>query len=322
MDLPPSTSTPRPPPGMRPIQGGTFAMGSEAFYPEEAPMRRVSVDAFWIDETPVTQRQFDQFVRATGHKTVAETPPDSRLYRGMTAAMARPGSLVFRPSAGPVYLGDPWLWWEFRAGADWRRPLGAQGPAKGLKDHPVVHIAHADAEAYAAWAGKALPSEAEWEFAARGGLEDAAYAWGEELAPDGRWLANYWRGEFPWQKLDVDDWSRTSPVRSFPANGYGLHDMIGNVWEWTDDWYAQPEAPTMACCVPANPRGPAFEASLDPDLPDLAIGRKVVKGGSHLCADNYCRRYRPAARQPHALDSSASHIGFRCVIRGQPAAAR
>jgi formylglycine-generating enzyme len=303
--------------GMRPIPGGVFAMGCETFYPEESPIRRVKVDPFWIDETPVTQKQFDAFVRATGYKTVAETAPDPKQYPGMTADLAKPGSLVFQPLPGPVWLGDPWQWWEFRFGANWRRPLGAQGSARGLADHPVVHITFQDAEAYAAWAGKALPTEAEWEFAARGGLEGADYAWGDEQAPAGQMLANYWQGEFPWQNLELDGWPRTSPVRTYPANGYGLFDMIGNVWEWTTDWYGQPSAPSKSCCVPSNPRGAAFEESLDPDLPDIPIGRKVIKGGSHLCADNYCRRYRPAARHPQAVDSSTSHLGFRCVVRGQ-----
>ena len=304
--------TPR---GMRWIEGGEFQMGSDRFYPEEAPARRVRVDGFWIDQTPVTNRQFAAFVRATGHKTLAETPPDPRDYPGMDPEMARAGSLVFQPTAGPVRLDDPSQWWAFRFGACWRRPLGKPGPL-ALDDHPVVHVAYEDALAYAEWAGKALPTEAEWEFAARGGTT-SDYAWGDELAPGGAMLANYWQGEFPWRNQALDGWERTSPVGAFPPNGHGLHDMIGNVWEWTCDWYADAAglAPASPCCVPSNPRGGVAEESYDPLTPQVKIPRKVIKGGSHLCAESYCRRYRPAARHPQAIDSSTGHIGFRCVLR-------
>ena len=304
--------TPR---GMRWIEGGEFQMGSDRFYPEEAPARRVRVDGFWIDQTLVTNRQFAAFVRATGHKTLAETPPDPRDYPGMDPEMARAGSLVFQPTVGPVRLDDPSQWWAFRFGACWRRPLGKPGPL-ALDDHPVVHVAYEDALAYAEWAGKALPTEAEWEFAARGGTT-SDYAWGDELAPGGAMLANYWQGEFPWRNQALDGWERTSPVGAFPPNGHGLHDMIGNVWEWTCDWYAAAAglAPARPCCVPSNPRGGVAEESYDPLTPQVKIPRKVIKGGSHLCAESYCRRYRPAARHPQAIDSSTGHIGFRCVLR-------
>ena len=299
---------------MRRLDGGAFTMGSDAFYPEERPARRVQVHPFWIDETPVTNRQFAAFVRATGHRTVAEIAPNPADYPGMPKSMARAGSLVFTPPSGPVDLANPGGWWSFHFGAYWGRPYGRHGP-KALDDHPVAHIALADAEAYSAWAGKALPTEAEWEFAARGGLDGAEFAWGDELAPGGAMLANYWQGEFPWQNLETDGWARTSPVRSYPANGHGLFDMVGNVWEWTCDWWAEGGPAPKSCCLPTNPRGGAEDGSYDPRTPQVRIQRKVIKGGSHLCAQTYCQRYRPAARHPQAIDSSTTHLGFRCVVR-------
>ncbi len=304
--------------GMRFIEGGAFAMGSDRFYPEEAPVRQVRVDGFWIDETPVTNRQFAQFVEATSYRTVAETAPDPRDYPGMPPEMARAGSLLFQRTATPVDLGDFSQWWQFSFGTDWRHPHGPDSNLDELWDHPVVHIVFQDAEAYARWAGKALPTEAEWEFAARGGLDGADYGWGDELAPGGAMLANYWQGMFPYSNLLEDGYERTSPVRTYAPNGYGLYDMIGNVWEWTADWYAPPRVERKAkgsCCVPANPRGGTKRESLDPANPHVPIPRKVLKGGSHLCAPNYCQRYRPAARHPQAVDSSTSHIGFRCIVR-------
>lgn len=299
------------------LAGAVFMMGSEQFYPEERPRRRVRVDDFWIDEAPVTNREFEAFVTATGYRTFAEIPPNPADYPGMTPEMARAGSLVFDKPPARVAMSDATLWWLFRFGAYWRQPFGPDSSLAGLQDHPVVHIAYQDAEAYAKWAGKSLPTEAEWEYAARGGL-DSEYAWGDELAPAGRMLANYWQGEFPWQNDMADGWERTSPVRSFPANSFGLYDMIGNVWEWTCDWFAQPAMERKiagSCCVPANPRGAAERDSYDPHSP-IQIPRKVLKGGSHLCAANYCQRYRPAARYPQPIDTSTSHVGFRCVIRG------
>jgi sulfatase modifying factor 1 len=293
--------------GMRHVPGGEFTMGSDRFYLEERPRRRVRVDAFWMDETPITNRQFAQFVATTGYRTFAETPPNPTDYPGMPAAMVRAGSLVFERPRTPVDVRDWQQWWQFRFGAHWRQPLGEGSSITTLEDHPVVHIAYADAEAYAAWAGKSLPTEAEWEYAARAG-SDTEYAWGDELAPAGRMFANYWQGEFPHQNLLLDGWERTSPVGTFPANAFGLRDLIGNVWEWTCDWYAQSlmrDKPAGSCCIPVNP----------PATPQFRIGRKVLKGGSHLCAPNYCQRYRPAARYAQAIDTSTSHIGFRCIVR-------
>ena len=306
------------PQGMRHIVGAEFQMGSTRFYPEEAPVRRVWVDSFWIDETPVTNAAFAEFVNETGYVTFAERPPNPKDYPGMPPEMAYPGSLVFTPPQNLIDLTDHGQWWNFVHGADWRHPEGPDSSIEALSDHPVVHIAYSDAEAYARWAGKALPTEAEWEFAARGGFEGKEYAWGDELAPDGRMMANYWQGLFPLHNSCLDGWERTSPVGCFPANGHGLHDMIGNVWEWTEDWYV--EMPhggpkTAQCCVARNPRGGTLRESRDPSMPHIRFGRKVLKGGSHLCAPNYCRRYRPAARHPETTDSSTSHIGFRCVLR-------
>lgn len=304
--------------GMRHVPGGAFQMGSDRFYPEEAPVRRVQVDGFWIDETPVTNRDFARFVAATGHVTLAEIAPDPKDYPGMDPASALPGSLLFQRTRGPVDLADYSQWWYFSFGTDWRHPHGPDSSLDGLEDHPVVHVAFEDAEAYAKWAGKSLPTEAEWEYAARGGLDGADFAWGDELAPGGAMLANYWQGAFPFANTLDDGYERTSPVGTYPANGHGLFDMIGNVWEWTTDWFAQPRIERKAkgsCCVPANPRGGTKRGSLDPTNPDAPIPRKVLKGGSHLCAPNYCQRYRPAARHPQAVDSSTSHIGFRCIIR-------
>lgn len=305
-----------PLPGMRHIDGGTFSMGSERFYPEEAPVRQVRVDAFWIDEAPVTNAEFARFVGATGHVTAAEIAPDPADYPGMVPELAHPGSAVFEKTTVPVDIGDPSNWWHFRLGADWRHPLGPGSTIKGLDEHPVVHVTAGDAEAYADWAGKRLPTEAEWEFAARGGLESADYAWGDELSPGGKVMANTWFGLFPFANQSPHGWQRTSAVRSFEPNGHGLFDMIGNVWEWTADWYAEarPGAKRKdSCCINENPRGASKQASRDPAS---GFPRRVVKGGSHLCAPNYCQRYRPAARHPETIDTSTSHIGFRCAVSG------
>jgi sulfatase modifying factor 1 len=299
------------------LPGGEFTMGSDRFYPEEAPRRRAWVGPFRIDRRPVTNRQFAKFVSETGYLTLAEYSPDQRDYPGMDPALAVPGSLVFRKTAGPVALDDPANWWQFVPGASWRRPAGSDSSLDGLDNHPVVHVAYADAAAFATWAGKDLPTEAEWEYAARGGLADADYAWGDALAPGGKMLANYWQGLFPFANQQLDGWEGTSPVEAFPANGHGLSDMIGNVWEWTQDWWSSKAktAAAKACCVARNPRGGRLRDSYDPRFPLVRIGRKVLKGGSHLCAENYCRRYRPAARHPEMIDSATSHIGFRCVVR-------
>ncbi len=313
---PPAPSTDRN--GMRRLDAGVFTMGSDRFYPEEAPARRVRVDPFWIDETPVTNAQFSAFVEATGHVTFAEVPPRPEDYPGLLPHLAQAGSLVFQPTPGAVAL-DSLAWWDFRVGADWRRPLGPGSDLAGLDNHPVVHIAYDDAKAYAKWAGKTLPTEAQWEFAARGGLEGADFAWGDDLAPAGAVLANYWRGPFPHARQTIDGWERTSPVGAFPANGHGLHDMIGNVWEWTRDWFSAPAAHRKVrgdCCIPTNPRGATKHDSIERRDGLGRTPRKVLKGGSHLCAESYCQRYRPAARYAQPIDTTASHVGFRCVSVG------
>jgi formylglycine-generating enzyme required for sulfatase activity len=298
------------------IEGGTFRMGSERHYAEERPMRWVAVDGFWIDARPVTNREFAAFVRATGWVTTAERPPDPADYPGALPELLAPGSLVFTPTDGPTPLDSLHAWWRYTLGADWRHPLGPDSSLAGLWDHPVVHVAWADVEAYARWAGKATPTEAEWEYAARGGLDGAEFAWGDELFPNGRIMANTWLGQFPFQTAKPGGRFRTSRVGAFPANGYGLHDMIGNTWEWTQDWWSAqgPEA-ASPCCAPRNPRGGTETESRDLSCPGGHIPRKVLKGGSHLCAPSYCRRYRPAARHPQPIDTSTSHIGFRCVAR-------
>jgi sulfatase modifying factor 1 len=303
--------------GMVYIPGGTFRMGSDQHYPEEAPAHRVTVDSFRMDRTPVTNRQFRKFIEATGYVTFAEIAPDPKDYPGALPHMLKAGSLVFTPPDHPVDLSNFMNWWTFKIGANWRRPCGKGSSVRGLDDHPVVHIAYRDAEAYAAWAGEELPTEAEWEFAARGGLDGAEFAWGAEFTSGSRHMANTWQGEFPWQNLAQDGFERTSPVEAFPANCYGLFDMIGNVWEWTADWYSSGHTadPPKACCIPENPRGGNEAGSYDPCQPQFKIPRKVVKGGSHLCAPNYCRRYRPAARHAQPIDTSMSHVGFRCIRR-------
>jgi len=308
---------PAPSAGMRWVPAGTFLMGSDAHYPEEAPAHKVTVDGFWIDSRPITNDAFAKFVEETGHVTFAEIAPDPADYPGALSEMLHPGSLVFQKPGRPVNMRDMRNWWAFTLGADWRHPGGPATDLEGMDRHPVVHVAFSDAEAYAKWAGKALPTEAEWERAARGGLEGAVYAWGDELMPRGRAMANYWQGQFPHENTLEDGWERTSPVGMFPANGYGLFDMIGNVWEWTDDWYAprHQQPAKHSCCVPRNPRGASRDESIDLRQPEIRIPRKVLKGGSHLCAPNYCQRYRPAARYPEPVDTSTSHVGFRCIIR-------
>jgi formylglycine-generating enzyme required for sulfatase activity len=300
------------------IPGGVFTMGSDHHYPEEAPAHRVEVEGFWIDRGPVTNAQFQKFVKATGHVSLAERPADPADYPDALPALLAPSSIVFVPPPGPIGTGDPYRWWQYVPGANWRHPEGPGSSIRGREQHPVVHVAHADALAYAAWIGKRLPSEAEWERAARGGLEDVEFAWGEELHPGGRPVANTYQGDFPHHNSRLDGWERTSPVGSFPANGYGLLDMIGNVWEWTDDWYRDhaglPAKAAGSCCTLRDPRGGSLEESIDPASQHGVIPRKVVKGGSFLCAPSYCRRYRPAARMAQGIDTSTCHMGFRCVI--------
>jgi formylglycine-generating enzyme required for sulfatase activity len=297
------------------IPGGVFKMGSNDFYSEERPTHNVEVDGLWMDEHPVTVTEFRTFVKATGYVTLAERPLDAADYPDAEPDLLVPGSLVFDSPGHPVDLRDASNWWTYRPGAQWRYPEGPGSTLHGRDRHPVTHIAPEDAEAYATWIGKTLPTEAEWEFAARGGLDGATFVWGNEFAPKGKMMANTWQGEFPWQNLGTDGFKGTSPVKSFPPNGYGLYDMAGNVWEWTSDFFTTFKGFERACCVPKNPRATSPESSLVVGEPGAQIPRKVIKGGSYLCAPNYCLRYRPAARQGEATDTSTSHIGFRCAIR-------
>jgi sulfatase modifying factor 1 len=307
-------------PDMVHVPIGRFRMGSAAFYPEEAPVREVEVGAFTIDRGPVTVDEFARFIEETGYVTVAERAPDPADYPDADPALLCPGSAVFHPTRGPVPLDDPTRWWAYVPGANWQHPWGPSSDNAERGGHPVTHVAFEDADAYAQWANKQLPSEAEWEYAARGGLDCAVFAWGDEPQPDGELMANVWQGEFPWRNTGAKGWRGTSPVGLFPANGFGLQDVTGNVWEWTSDYYSAEgpgsDSPPSACCKPSpNPRIDTPAASYDHGVPGASIPRRVIKGGSHLCAASYCLRYRPAARQPEAVDTSTSHIGFRCIIR-------
>jgi formylglycine-generating enzyme len=302
------------------IPPGTFRMGSDSFYPEEGPVREVEVGGFAIDRGPVTVATFARFTEETGYVTLAERPPDPAEYPDADPSLLVAGSAVFHPTPHPVRLDDPSRWWAYVPGANWRHPWGPASDNSQRQDHPVTHVAYPDAEAYAQWAGKQLPSEAEWEYAARGGLDAAIFTWGNELRPKAELPANFWQGEFPWRNRGAKGWRGTSPVGLFTANGYGLYDMTGNVWEWTSDYYssrgAGSEAAVSPCCrPPADPRVENPEASYAVGEPGAHIPRRVIKGGSHLCAPCYCLRYRPAARQPETIDTSTSHIGLRCVTR-------
>lgn len=296
------------------IPGGTFSMGSENFYPEEAPVHQESVGAFYMDSCPVTNDRFAEFVRDTGYVTISEQRPDPAEYPGVPEEALVAGSLVFHRTEGPVDLRDWTQWWAYIPGAQWRHPEGPDSSIDGRGDHPVVHVAYDDALAYAGWAGKELPSEAEWEFAARGGLDRAIFTWGNEMEPQGEVMANTWQGEFPWQNELKDGYERTSPVGTFPSNGYGLYDMAGNVWEWTTDWYRAKHVASEGACCSGSMRA-RMDDSYDPGQPQFRIPRRVLKGGSHLCAPNYCLRFRPAARSPQMIDTGMSHIGFRCIVR-------
>jgi len=293
------------------IPGGAFRMGSDRFYPEEAPVREVSVDRFWIDTHAVTNAEFASFVRKTSYVTVAERPPNAADYPGAPPEKLVPGSLVFHMTAAPVDLRDYTQWWSWTPGASWKHPKGPGSSIEARPDHPVVHVAWEDVDAYAHWAGKRLPTEAEWEFAARGGLEGKNFVWGDEMEPNGKPAANTWQGNFPWRS-SARGGPGTIPVGRFDPNGYGLYDMAGNVWEWTSDWYvAQPSSQRAPCCSGGSP-----EQSYDPCQPEFPIPRKVLKGGSFLCAPEYCLRFRPAARSPQMIDTGMSHLGFRCVRDG------
>lgn len=289
-------------------------MGSDRHYPEEAPAHKVAVDGFWIDQHVVTNAEFARFVAATGHVTLAEKAADPRDYPGALPELLAPASVVFRSPASRVDVSNAYNWWRYTAGADWRHPQGPGISADGLHDHPVVHVAFEDAEAYARWAGKEIPTEAEWEFAARGGIEGAEFTWGDAFCPDGKFMANFWQGDFPYQNDASDGFAWTAPVGSYPANGYGLSDMAGNVWEWTRDWFEERHKVTRTCCTVTNPRGGSKDESYDPRIA-VRVPRKVMKGGSFLCAPNYCRRYRPAARMAQAIDTSTCHLGFRCIVK-------
>jgi sulfatase modifying factor 1 len=296
------------------VAGGGFLMGSDQAYPEESPAHRVTVDGFWIDKYTVTNEEFSKFVDATGYVTTAERVPNAEDYPGALPEMLVAASVVFLKPKQRVDLRNPYNWWTYVPGADWRHPEGPESSIEDRAQHPVVQVSFEDAEAYARWIGKELPTEAEWEFAARGGLDAATYAWGEEMTPDGKHMANTWQGEFPWQNLREDGHEGVAPVGQFPPNGYGLYDMIGNVWEWTTDWYTANHPAGKGCCSGSVPKGDR-EASYDPRTPEIRIPRKVMKGGSYLCAPNYCRRYRPAARMAQPIDTSTCHLGLRLIQR-------
>ncbi len=282
--------------GMVWIEGGVYTGGATGFYTEESPLREVQVEGFWIDRFEVTNARFAEFVAATGYVTVAERPLQPADFPGIDPALLQAGSVVFTmPTAADGKLTQ---WWRFVPGAHWRQPAGPGSSIEGLEQHPVVHVTHEDAQAFAEWHGHDLPTEAQWEYAARGGLEQAVYAWGDEFLVAGKHQANTWQGMFPLLNEREDGYTGSAPVGCFPANGYGLHDMIGNVWEWVDDWY-----------YPVY--GTLEEGGHDPRQPGLPV--KVIKGGSYLCAENYCRRYRPAARHAQEATLGAAHIGFRTV---------
>ncbi|MBO0800827.1 MAG: formylglycine-generating enzyme family protein [Blastocatellia bacterium] len=293
------------------VPGGTFWMGcDDCGMPDAAPAHLVTIDGFWMDLTPVTNAEFARFVQATHYQTIAERKPDPKDFPGVPAEKLVPGCAVFSPPAGPVSLEDAYAWWRYVPGASWQHPEGPESSIKGREDHPVVQIAWDDAVAYAKWAGKRLPTEAEFEFAARGGLDRNHYAWGNELKPNGKWSANIWQGSFPSHNTKEDGYERTSPVRAFSANGFGLYDMGGNVWQWCSDWY-RPDyfAQLAAQGTVRNPPGPPD--SYDPQ--EAGIPKRVQKSGSFLCSDQYCSRYLVGSRGKGAPDSGGSNTGFRCV---------
>ncbi len=306
-------TNPDPPPGPAPegmvwIPGGRFWMGSDDPATRDArPVHAVELDGYWIDRTEVTNAAFARFVAATGYKTVAEQPPDPKLFPGAPAELLVPGSVVFNPPDRDIPLDNALVWWRYQPGADWRHPDGPGSSIEGRDNHPVVQVCWDDAVAYSRWAGKRLPTEAEWEYTARGGLDRKRYTWGDEPASAGTPLCNNWQGRFPATNTAEDGYTATAPVGSFPPNGYGLVDMAGNVWEWCADWY-RPDAYTLS--TRSNPLGPA--SSFDPAEPGVA--KRVQRGGSYMCSDQYCTRYLPGARGKGAVDSGAPHVGFRCVI--------
>lgn len=294
------------PEGMVWVPGGTFWMGGDDSSMTDArPVHEVRVAGFWMDRTEVTNRQFARFVDATGYVTLAERKPEAADVPGAPREMLVAGSIIFSPPSGKVSLENPLSWWRYVPGANWRHPEGPDSSINGRDDHPAVHIAWDDAAAYARWAGKRLPTEAEWEYAARGGKGRTRFVWGEELRPGGKWQANIWQGHFPDQNTGDDGHARTAPVASFPPNALGLCDMAGNVWEWCSDWYR----PEYQIQPRDNPTGPT--SSFDPNEP--GVPKRVQRGGSFLCTDQYCTRYLPGARGKGDPKSAASHVGFRCV---------
>jgi formylglycine-generating enzyme len=302
--------------GMVWIEGGRFTMGDDDERPEERAAHEVTVEGFWIDRHEVTNAEFARFVEATGYSTVAERGLDPKDHPGVPSELLAPGAVVFTLPDGLLNLVDVSQWWRYVPGADWRHPSGPNSSIQGRDNHPVVNVAYEDAQAYAHWLGRELPTEAQWEFAARGGLDGATYSWGEEYYdPVAGWRANTWQGLFPLKDDTEDGYHGAAPVGCFAPNGYGLFDMAGNVWEWTTDWYQSHQEIQHACCTLDNPRGATREGSIDQCTRDVRIPRKVMKGGSHLCAPNYCHRYRPAARMAQPIDTATSHLGFRCIVR-------
>ena len=300
------------PPAMVWVAGGTFWMGCEnCGMPDALPAHQVAVDGFWMDRTPVTNAEFQRFVEATGYVTVAERPLDPKDFPGVAADKLVPGSAVFRPTGQPVPLDNPLRWWQYTPGASWKQPQGPASSVKERADHPAVHIAFEDAAAYAKWAGKRLPTEAEFEFAARGGLDRNMYPWGNQLTPGNKAVANTWQGRFPAKDQGEDGYLGTSPVTAFPPNGFGLYDMGGNVWQWCADWYRPDHYAVVAAAgaVARNPQGPGD--SLDPQEPGAA--KRVVRGGSYLCTDQYCARYLVGSRGKAEVSSGTSNLGFRLV---------
>jgi formylglycine-generating enzyme required for sulfatase activity len=324
--VPNSTPAPAPAPAaMVWIPGGEFSMGcadprgdlcgGNEPMDDARPIHRVAVNGFWMDRTEVTNAEFARFVAATGYVTIAEQVPRAEDYPGAKPEQLVAGSVVFSPPRTAVPLTDALQWWRYVPGADWRHPTGPASSIKDRDSEPVVHVAYADAEAYAKWAGKRLPTEAEWEFAARGGLAGKRYSWGDDLTLEGRWMANIWEGAFPHKNSEDDGYAGVAPTASYPANAYGLHDMAGNVWEWCSDWY-RPDAYARDLAaanggVVRDPRGPAAAESFDPQEP--GVPKRVQRGGSYLCTDQYCTRYMMGTRGKGAVDTGSNHVGFRCV---------
>jgi sulfatase modifying factor 1 len=321
---------PEAPEGMVWIPGGEFSMGAnvegrgsccEQAMPsnDAGPLHRVRVDGFWMDTTAVTNAQFERFVKATGYITLAERAPTREEFPTAPAENLVAGSVVFAPTEHEVPLTNHFQWWTYLKGANWRHPLGADSDLKGKENHPVVHIAYPDAEAYAKWAGRRLPTEAEFEFAARGGLAGKTYVWGDEFRPEGKWMANTWQGKFPVKDGAEDGFAGVAPVKSFPANGYGLYDMAGNVWEWCSDWYRPDYYDQLAKNdkVSVNPQGP--DSSNDPAEPGEQ--KRVHRGGSYLCNEQYCSRYIVGTRGKGDINTGTNHLGFRCVKDAKSAVA-